>query len=275
MLVSDASEQLVHRFDDGDAYERFMGSWSRAVGAVFLPWLSATAGACWLDVGCGTGVFTQMILDTSAPAEVFAVDPEPAQIDHARRQPSLARTNFQLADACALPFGEARFDIVTSALVMNFIRDRRQAVSEMGRVVRRGGVIGCYVWDFAADASPSWPLRRALHESGIQIPEIPGARSSSLDELRMLFEQGGLEEIATRSIEISVRYPHFEAFWHAQTPAYSPVTKIISSLGPSEGARLEDAVRALLPTDRRSEIQYWARANAIKANAPQEANMKR
>ena len=142
-----------HRFDDSAAYEHFMGSWSRAVGAVFLQWLAPPPDARWLDVGCGTGIFTKLILDT-APAEVFAVDPEAAQIDYARRQPSLARTNFRIADGCALPFPESTFDIVVSALVMNFISDRPQALSEMRRVVRPGGVVGGYVWDFTAEASP-------------------------------------------------------------------------------------------------------------------------
>jgi 4-hydroxy-3-polyprenylbenzoate decarboxylase len=130
----------------------------------------------------------------SAPAEVFAVDPEAAQIEYARRQSSLA--NFRIADGCALPFSESTFDIVVSALVMNFISDRPQALSEMQRVVRPGGVVGGYVWDFTAEASPSWPLRRALHESNIQIPSMPGALSSSLDALGLLFAQGGLNEFA-------------------------------------------------------------------------------
>ena len=256
-----------HRFDDSAAYEHFMGSWSRAVGAVFLQWLAPPPDARWLDVGCGTGIFTKLILDTSAPAEVFAVDPEAAQIDYARRQPSLAR-NFHIADGCALPFPESTFDIVVSALVMNFISDRPQALSEMRRVVRPGGVVGGYVWDFTAEASPSWPLRRALHESDIQIPIIPGALSSSLDALRLLFAKGGLVGIATRSIEVTVRFSNFQAFWQSQTPSYSPITKMITSLSPADRTRLVEALRARLPIDQRGQIQYRARANAIKGNTP-------
>src|SRR6478609_9935717 len=91
-------------FDHGEAYERFMGRWSRAVGVVFLDWLAPIAGARWLDVGCGTGVFTQLILDTCAPSAVVAVDPMPSQLDHARLQPVAQRAEFQLADAQSLPF---------------------------------------------------------------------------------------------------------------------------------------------------------------------------
>src|SRR5687768_15218478 len=110
--------------DDSEAYERFMGRWSRAAGEVFLDWLAPVEGARWLDVGCGTGVFTQLILDTCAPSEVVAVDPAPAQIDHARLQSVAQRAEFQLGDAQRLAFPDGTFDIVASALAINFIPDR-------------------------------------------------------------------------------------------------------------------------------------------------------
>jgi ubiquinone/menaquinone biosynthesis C-methylase UbiE len=257
-----------HRFHDGAAYEVFMGPWSQAAGAVFLQWLTPPPDARWLDVGCGTGIFTKLISDTCAPAEVFAVDPEDAQIDYARRQFSLARTNFRIADGCALPFPDSMFDIAVSALVMNFISDRPRALSEMRRVVRAGGMVGAYVWDFTAEASPSWPLRRALHEGGIQVPSIPGADSSNLDALRSLFAHGGLVHIETRSIEVSVQFPDFQAFWLAQTPSYSPTTKMINRLSSVDRERLVEALRAQLPLDQCGQIQYYARANAIKGNIP-------
>ena len=46
-------------FNDAEAYERFMGRWSRTVGEMFLHWLAPPKGAIWLDVGCGTGIFTR------------------------------------------------------------------------------------------------------------------------------------------------------------------------------------------------------------------------
>jgi ubiquinone/menaquinone biosynthesis C-methylase UbiE len=265
---SRSASPVAHRFDDSAAYERFMGAWSRAAGAVFLEWLAPPQDAHWLDVGCGTGVFTRLILGTSSPAEVFAVDAQPAQIDYAGRELVGTRASFRIADACALPFAEAMFDIVASALVINFIPDRSKAVAEMRRVARPGGVIAGYVWDFAAEASPSWPLRRALQENGFGAPPIPAARDSTLDRLHSLFEQAGLENIANRSIEVAVPFRDFETFWRAQTPSYSPTTKLVATMTATERARLIEAVRAALPITPSGQIQYVSRANAIKATTP-------
>src|SRR3954468_6720204 len=116
-------------FDAAKDYEQFMGRWSRAIGERFLDWLSPVSGLRWLDVGCGTGAFTQLVLKHCSPRSVAAVDPAPAQIEHAHRQTPNAE--FRLADAVALPFADGEFDIVASALVINFIPDRAKALSEM------------------------------------------------------------------------------------------------------------------------------------------------
>ena len=170
-------------FDDGAAYDEFMGRWSRAVGAVFLDWLAAPRKAAWLDVGCGTGAFTTLIVKTCKPARVSAVDPGAAQIEFARRQPVAKRADFRVADAQALPFSDGTFDVVASALVINFIPDRARGVAEMRRVTRPYGMVGGYVWDFAADRSPSWPFNRALSGLGIEPPQLPGTPDSTLDGL--------------------------------------------------------------------------------------------
>lgn len=133
--------ESTQRFDDGAAYERFMGRWSRAVGGDFLRWVGAPQHADWIDVGCGTGIFTQLILDTCAPRTVIGIDPEPAQIEHARRQSFASRADFRVGDAQQLPFDAASFDIVASALVINFVPDRTKALEEMRRVGRPGGII--------------------------------------------------------------------------------------------------------------------------------------
>ena len=257
-----------HSFDDSAGYERFMGRWSRAAAPVFLDWLAPPSGARWLDVGCGTGILTELVLDTCSPRAVFAVDPVEAQIDQACRRPAAQGANFRVADARVLPFPDAAFDVVASALVINFIPDRPRALSEMRRVTRAGGIVAGYVWDFAAELSPSGPLRRGMRRFGAEVQQIPGAEQSSLEALAALFAQAGLERIAVRTIEVTLPYAGFDDFWDAQTPPYLPTSKTIAAMAEGERRRLKETMGALLPVRPDGRIEYSARANAIKAYVP-------
>ena len=117
-----------------------MGHWSRGAGKAFLDWIAPPPGAHWLAVGCGS--FTELIAEMCSPASVIAIDPERTQINHARNRPIANRAHFEVADAQALPFADRTFDIVAPGLVLNFVPDPAQALSEMLRVARRGGTIG-------------------------------------------------------------------------------------------------------------------------------------
>jgi ubiquinone/menaquinone biosynthesis C-methylase UbiE len=255
-------------FDDSAAYERFMGRWSRAVAPVFLGWLGAPRGGRWLDVGCGTGILAETILELSGPRSVHAVDPSPAQVRAAAQGPAGGRAAFEIADARKLPFPAASFDFVASALVINFIPDRPPALAEMRRVARPGGVVAGYVWDFAEELSPSGPLRRAMRRFGAEVPAIPGAEASRSEALRDLFQDAELEQIEARTIDVCLAYADFRDFWHAQTPGYAPTTKIIAAMRQSERTRLMHAVQSALPCGPNGSIEYCARANAIKARVP-------
>ena len=173
-----------------------------------------------------------------------------------------------MADAQALPFPDASFDIVASALVINFIADRPRALSEMLRVLRAGGLVAGFVWDFEAELSPSWPLRLAMRQTGADVPPAPGSKESSVGALTTLFEQAGFEGIATRSISVTVPFPDFDAFWQAQTPGYNPIGKTIAAMTTANRMRLIETVRAGLPVCPDGSIQYSTRANAIKAYLP-------
>jgi ubiquinone/menaquinone biosynthesis C-methylase UbiE len=255
-------------FDDGAAYECFMGRWSRAVGATFLRWVAPPRGAYWLDVGCGTGVFTELVLDTCAPASIVAVDPAAAQIDHARKQAVARRADFRIADAQTLPFPDGAFDVVASALVINFIPDRPRALAEMRRVARPGGTVAGYVWDFAAGRGTAWPLVRGMREIGVEVPRVPGTEDSSIEALQSLFERAGCQDVAVRSIEVAQTFSSFDDLWTSQVPPYTPNGKAIASLSEAERARLAEAVRAVLPIRPDGSIIYAAVANAVKARVP-------
>lgn len=255
-------------FDDGAAYENFMGRWSRQIGAVFLDWLSPPRDARWLDVGCGTGVFTQLVLDRCNPAQVTAVDPAPAQIDYVLKQPLAKRAQFRVGDAMALPFADGGFEIVASALVMNFIPDRPRAVADMRRVTRPGGIVAAYVWDFTRAGSPNWPFGRTMRVLGYSPPRPPGEEDSTRERLSALFEAEKLTEIVTREIEVTTTFPSFEDFWRSQTPSFSPTGRALAAVPETELPKIKKAVRDVLKAPGEGPVTYAARANAIKSRVP-------
>lgn len=255
-------------FDDSAAYDRFMGCWSRAVGPAFLDWLAPPPNARWLEVGCGTGIFTELILDRCSPAAVSAIDPSAEQVAHANRQVAAQQVEFQVADAQSLPFPDASFDVVASALTLNFIPDRARGLAEMQRVARAGGSVSAYIWDFTNERSPSSPMRMAMKEFGMAVPDIPGTEASGFDALAAMFQHAGLEDITTNAFEVTVPFSDFNAYWEAQTPSYAPWTRMIAKLSNGERDRLVASVRAGLPIRADGTIAYASRAHAIRARAP-------
>ena len=103
------AEQQI-RFDDGAAYERMMGIWSRLAGDVFIDWLAPRSGLRWIDIGCGSGAFSELLIERSAPSEVQGIDPSEGQLAFARTRPAARLAEFRQADAMALPFPDNRFD---------------------------------------------------------------------------------------------------------------------------------------------------------------------
>ncbi len=252
-------------FADASGYERLMGRWSRAVAVHFLRWIKPRRDAKWLDVGCGGGILTEVLLDLCQPALVIGVDSSEAQVEQAARGPAGARARFQQADAMSLPFQDGSFDIVASALVINFIPDPLRGVEEMLRVTAAGGMVAAYVWDFTRELSPSGPLRQAMRAFGAEIPAIPGTAHSSLQSLASLFARAGMDSIQSTTVDVTLAYANFEDFWEAQTPGYSPTTKIINSMTHIERRRLKRAVRGALSIGPNGKIEYASRANFIQA----------
>src|SRR5262245_673734 len=255
-------------FTDGQAYERLMGRWSRAAGEVFLDWLSLPRGLNWLDVGCGTGAFTELVIDRCAPSNMCAVDPAQDQIDYARNGPAASRATFRTGDAQSLPFADREFDVAAMALVISFVSDASKAVAEMKRVVKRQGIVAAYMWDSLGGGYVQWPMVAALGAMGVDVPPASGAKNSRIEEMRGLLERAGLDQVATRTIEIEVSYPNFEEYWSAQTGLANPIVQAIRKMSEPDVAALQANLREHLPTDRSGRIAYPARANAVKGRVP-------
>lgn len=234
---------------------------------LFLEWLAPPPRTSWLEVGCGTGAFTRLVCERCQPTAIVAIDPAATQIAYARRRLPKDTVAFHVGVAEALPSRHASYDIVVSALAINFMADRLGAVREMRRVVRVGGIIAGYVWDFAAERTPHTPLVRALQNLNIHVPPPPGGSECTVGALQSLFARAELAEIETTALDINVNFPDFGAFWSAQTPSFSPTTRLIARLEEAQRMRLRDLLQSELPVHPGGSITYRARANAVKARA--------
>jgi len=253
-------------FTDGAAYEQLMGRWSRSAGEVFLDWLALPKGLSWLDVGCGTGAFTELLLDRCATGRINAIDPAEDQMAFARTRPGMAGVTFRVGDAQSLPFPDRSFDAVAMALVINFVPDAVKAVAEMKRVTRPGGTAGTYMWDWPGRRTIQQPLIDGLEALNVEVPTSAGQGHSGMDVLRRFFEGAGFEEVETRAIDIEVSYASFDDYWSSQTGLANPVVQAVRKMSPADVERLKTSLRTTLSRlDRR--IAYRARANAVKGRA--------
>ena len=124
-----------------DPYERYVGRWSRKIAGEFLDWISIPAGAAWADVGCGTGALAECIFTMRAPKSIAGVDRAEGFVAAARRNVTDPRASFDSADATALPWNSASFDVAVSGLVLNFVPDHKAMASEMARITKPGGKV--------------------------------------------------------------------------------------------------------------------------------------
>ena len=255
------------RFNDGGAYERGMGAWSRVAGEVFLDWLAPAPGLRWIDVGCGSGAFTELLVRRCAPSDMQGIDPSEAQLAFARTRPAARVAQFQVGNAMALPFDQDRFDAAVMALVIFFVPEPAKGVAEMARVVRPGGSIAAYAWDVLNAGFPFEPIQAELRAMGIQPALPPSPNASRIDVLRELWTNAGLEAIETREITVRRTFTDFEDFWGQSTvTGNTPAT--LAAMTPGDVEQLKSRVRTRVEVDGSGRVSHRARANAIKGRLP-------
>ena len=195
------------RFDDGAAYERMMGIWSRFAGDIFLDWLAPRPGLRWIDIGCGNGAFTELLVERCSPAEVQGIDPSEGQLAFARTRPAARVAEFRQGDAMALPFSEDRFDAAVMALVIFFVPDPAKGVAEMARVVCPGGTVATYAWDMLGGGFPQEPIQAEMRAMGLTPLRPPSSDASRIEALQDLWTDAGLEVVETRRSRCNGRSP--------------------------------------------------------------------
>jgi SAM-dependent methyltransferase len=255
-------------YNDGAGYVRLMGRWSRLAGTIFLDWLALPAGLRWLDVGCGTGAFTEVTVAKAAPASIEGIDPSEAQIAYARDRAQAKPAHFRVGDAEALPFPESSFDVAAMALVITFVPNPAKAVAEMRRVVKPGGTVATYMWDIPGGGFPLEPMRQGLIHVGVDMTRPPGVEAARMAELNRLWTGAGLDRIEIRTIPIQVVHRDFEEFWDSNMALATPAAAKVRQLAPADIDRLKAHLSRSLPKDAQGRIVFGALANAIKGRVP-------
>jgi len=255
------------RFEDGAAYERYMGKWSQLAGEAFLDWLPAKSAWRWLDVGCGNGAFTEMLIERCAPASVDGIDPSAAQLAYARTRPASRVARFQQGDAMALPFPNDSFDAAVMPLVIFFVPDPARGVAEMARVVCPGGLVTAYGWDLEGGGFPYEALHDEIRGMGLSVPQPPNPGASQMDVMRDLWTGAGLDSVETRQINVQRTFADFDNYWTTILGGAS-VGPTLTAMASEDLALLRERMRARLPADASGRITYGAWANAVKGRVP-------
>ena len=255
------------RFDDGAAYERYMGKWSQLAGETFLDWLAPKSGLRWLDVGCGNGAFTEMLVERCAPVSVQGIDPSEGQLAYARTRPASRVAQFRQGDAMAQPFPDDTFDAAVMPLVIFFVPDPARGVAEMARVVCPGGIVTAYAWDMTGGGFPYEALHEEMRAMGVEVPVPPSSDASRIDAMRDLWTGAGLDDIETQEIIVQRTFADFDDYWTTILGGPSVRPKLAEMVSENL-AVLKARMRARLPPDASGRISYNARANAAKGRVP-------
>ncbi len=255
------------QFDDGAAYENYMGKWSQLVGQAFLKWLAPSKNRDWLDVGCGNGAFTKIIIENCAPKSIHGIDPSDAQLAFATSRSDTAIAKFQRGNAMALPFSEKLFDIAIMPLVIFFLPEPKKGVAEMTRVVRAGGNVAAYGWDINGGGFPYQPLQDEMRAMNIPYGQTPHPEAAQLENMRTNWSANGLTNIRTTEIRVERTFASFNEFWATvlKGPSVGPA---LSALAPDQTAQLQEKIKKRLSFDAKGRLTMGGRANAIVGSVP-------
>ena len=249
----------------GDAYEPYVGRWSRAVAAEFLAWLGVGPGGRWLDVGCGTGALSSAILMCCQPAEVVGVDPSEGYVAWAAAHVDDRRARFEVTDATHLPDGP--FDAVVSGLVLNFVPDPAAAVEAM-REAAASGIVAAYVWDYADRMQLMryfWDAAVALDPAAAELDEGVRFPICRPERLEALWREA--TEVSSRAIDVPTTFADFDDYWRPFLGGQAPAPGYAMSLDEGRRTALRERIRSILPIAEDGSINLMARAWAVRGRA--------
>ena len=257
-------------WENAESLERYVGRWSRLVAREFVAWLQVPPGSRWLDVGCGSGALTETVLAEAGPESIEGVDTSEAFVAYAASRVTDPRASFAVADAQALDRPGAAYDAVASSLVLNFLPDPARGAAEMRRVVRPGGVVAGYVWDYAGEMQLMrrfWDAAAELDPAAADLDEGRRMAGCNPADLEALFSGAGLEEVETRAIDVPTVFADFDDYWSPFEGGQGPAPGYCASLPPDRRAALRERLRETLPAAADGSISLVARAWAVRGTS--------
>ena len=162
-----------------------------------------------LETAAGTGIVTEALQRALPDAEIVATDLNPAMLDLAAQRVQPGKVSFQPADAQALPFDDASFDLVLCQFGVMFFPDKIKGGAEAQRVLRDGGRYLAIIWD-RLDRNPvSHAISEALEE---EFPEDPPRflermpfGYADLPRIETDLHSAGFDHVEIETVELSSR----------------------------------------------------------------------
>lgn len=251
----------------GDLYEPYVGRWSRQVARAFLDWLPVPDGRDWVDVGCGTGAVIHAITEMRNPNSVVGVDASPGYVEYAKARITHPGARFEVGDARSLPLDTGSADAVVAGLVLNFVPEPMGALSEMTRVVRPGGAVAAYVWDYSGKMELMryfWDAAVALDPEAEKLDEGRRFPICHPTPLAALVAQAGLSDVEVRPIDVPTNFRGFDDYWSPFLGGQGPAPGYAVSLSEERRSVLRERIRSALPKAEDGSIRLIARAWAVR-----------
>jgi SAM-dependent methyltransferase len=223
----------------GATYDTFMGRYSIGLAEGFADAAGVRAGQTAVDVGCGPGALTGVLVARLGVDAVRACDPSPTFVGEcAARHPGV---DVRSGRAESIPFGSRTFDHALAQLVLHFVSDPERAAREMARVVRAGGGVAACVWDF----HDGMEMLRCFWDAAVAIhPDAPDEartlRFGRPGEIAELFAAVGLEAVEESTLRTSSTYASFDELWEGFCGGVGPAGAHCRGLGDTERRRLRD-----------------------------------
>ena len=261
-MLLDGSGGQDSIFSEAQAYERFMGRWSRSLAPLFVRFAGVRDGDGVLDVGSGTGALTAAVAKMAPSGRIVGIDPAALYVALAQSQHGSTLVHFEVGDAQQMRFDDAMFDRTMSLLVVNFIPDVRKALGEMTRVTKSKGTVAAAVWDYGEGME----MLRAFWDEAVALTPAAAAKDERnmplcrRGDLAALWRDQGLQDVVEEALTIETRFASFDDFWRPFLEKQGPAGAYAASLS-AEGWRSAAAAPAPEAARRRpGQDHHHARA---------------